>query len=202
MVIGEKKAVLVLGPVFGIFSTVAEVLDSPEDGNKIFRFREGCKWHAEANGVKSISVWSHWPEKDTGTEEPGVKEGSYRICKKLDTLPGYVAVLEGTTKSEPKTEDTRPVVSSEALRCEDAIMQALESEPRMPLRALKRKTHAHRFGAQWDDCLQDLADAGEIRLEEAGARTWVTLAPDVDALAPVSDAAVGATKPTDNDGDR
>jgi hypothetical protein len=177
----NEKAVVVLGPVFGAFSTVCEVSDSPTGPEyKLFRFREGCKWHAAGNPVRKISVFEHWREDSVGE-----CEGRYRVCSTLDTPSGFVALVEATTAPEVKTEAALRAVSAEALRCEDAIINALESEPRMPLRDLKRKTNAHRFGEQWDDCLQELADAGEIRLEEvpgtAGrTRTWVALASDSD----------------------
>ena len=106
------------------------------------------------------------------------------MTAKLETPEGYVGAFEGTTKPQPADKpaapDNRPD-DERALKIEDAIMSALEREPRMTLRTLKRKTHAERFGQAWDDCLKSLSDEGELTIEnERGltnrGRTWVALA--------------------------
>jgi len=195
----NNKIVLLTGPVFGIFRTVAEVSDSPIDPeNKIFRFRDGCVWRAGGNPINKISIWSHWSE-----DEVGHCEGSYRVCRKMDAEPGSIAVLEGTAKPKHVAPVEQPV-SDAVLRCEDAIMKALDAEPRMTVYALKRKIHAERFGKElWATCLKSLADVGEIRLEaERGLTTreqmWVCrasapeIASSAPASAPANDAGFGA----------
>jgi hypothetical protein len=181
-----EKAVLV-SPQHGILRTTCEVEDTPDPEVKHFRFRA---WPTEGfqSGMRDglpdfplryISVYSHWSEFDVGE-----KEGSYRVTAKLETPDGYVGAFEGTTKPKPADKpaapDNRPD-AERALKIEDAIMSALEREPRMTLRTLKRKTHAERFGQAWDDCLKSLSDEGELTIEnERGltnrGRTWVALA--------------------------
>lgn len=184
-----EKSVLVLGPVYGIFPTVCEMLDSPKGPEyKIFRFRDDCKWctgHTSDNPVMTkIAVYSHWEEWDVGQ-----KEGDYRVCKRLEAPPGYRAVVEGTTLPKPKPKAVVPEFDPNIERCEGAIMDAMIADPRMTLYTLKRKTHAERFGKDlWDKCVQNLVEIGEIRLEtERGLtsreRIWVVRC---DASAPAS----------------
>jgi hypothetical protein len=127
--------------------------------------------------LRYITVYSHWSEFDVGEVE-----GRYRVIAKLETPEGYVGAFEGTTKpkpaDKPATPDNRPD-AERALKIEDAIMTALEREPRITLRTLKRKTNANRVGQAWDDCLKSLADDGELRIEQdpqSAQRTWVVLA--------------------------
>jgi hypothetical protein len=219
----NEKSVLVLGPVFGIFPTVAEVLDSPEGPeNKIFRFRDAeCpeyrnrgEWSERWHRVKSINVYSYWPPPNS-LDEPGEREGEYRVCRRLETPPGYIAVLEGTTKPKAEPAASAPV-DPEAGKCEQAIIDAMAAEPRMSLYALKRKTHAERFGLDlWEKCIKALTDTGEIRLEtERGLtsreRTWVircdeaVSAPELESSAPASapriDTVFGAGIRVENEG--
>src|SRR6202042_745531 len=128
-------------PWFSIFSTTCEMLDTSDPDNKIFRFRDDCKWGHNAYGkpaaareVRGLSTWTHWSEFDVGT-----KEAEYRVIAVLEPPPGYRVALEGTTK--PKViEPLPPDISDEESRCEQAIMAALESEPRVSQRELRRKT--------------------------------------------------------------
>lgn len=169
----EKVALLTGYPGYGIFRSTCEVLDTSDPDTKIFRFKEGCNWETDGRHARRIGVYSHWSEFDVGP-----KEGSYRVCAVLETPPGYVAVLEGTTKPEV-LEPSPPDISDESVRCELAIMAALESEPRMTMRELKRKVSGHRFAGVWDECLRRLCDEGEIKTEPdptTPQRTWVVLA--------------------------
>ena len=152
-----------------IFSTFCEVVDTDDPEVKIFRFKEGCKWGAwdgskDPRSVKKLAV---------GTV--GECEGRYRVTAALDVPPGYVAILEGTTKPETAPEESAPVNETE-VRCELAIIAALDTEPRMTLRTLKRKVSSHRFPA-FDECLKRLADQGELSVSPDPAqpqRTWVS----------------------------
>ena len=184
----EKVALLTGQLGFGILRTTCEVLETSDPDNKIFHFKEGCAWRPGARSARKIHLYAHWSEFDVGPEE-----GSYRVCARLETPPGYVAVLEGTTKPEV-IEHLPPDISDEALRCEMAIMAALESESRVSQRELRRKTSSHRFGSMWDVCLRRLADAGDITIETDKSianqpRTWVSLsAHDSTAEVTVSNA--------------
>jgi hypothetical protein len=178
-----EKDVLVL-PQHGILRTTCEVEDTSDPEVKHFRFRawpsgfqSGMRDGLPDYPLRYISVYSHWSEFDVGE-----KEGSYRVTAKLETPDGYVGAFEGTTKPQPADKpaapDNRPD-AERALKIEDAIMTALEREPRLTLRALKRKTNANRFGQAWDDCLKSLADDGELRIQpdpQSAQRTWVVLA--------------------------
>jgi hypothetical protein len=181
-----EKAVLV-SPQHGILRTTCEVEDTPDPEVKHFRFKawpsgfqSGMRDGVPDGDLRYITVYSHWSEFDVGE-----KEGSYRVTAKLETPDGYVGAFEGTTKpkpaDKPATPDNRPD-AERALKIEDAIMTALEREPRMSLRTLKRKTNAHRF-SEWESVLKKLADEGELTIEEvpglSKARTWVALASDV-----------------------
>jgi hypothetical protein len=166
----------------GMFRTTCEVIDTEDPQNKIFRFREGCNWgmwdgSKKPSDVRELAIYSHWSEWDVGKEE-----GDYRVTATRDIPAGYIAVLEGTTKPEIRQEYTPAVNDIEQAKCELAIMAALESEPRMTLRTLKRKVSAHRFAGAWDGCFKKLTDEGEIQVEADPAmpqRTWVTLAASV-----------------------
>lgn len=185
-----EKSVVVIGPIFGAFSSVCEVLDShtgPE--YKLFRFRDCCKWHAKTNPLKQINIFSHWSEESVGN-----CEGRYRVTKKLDTPDGFIAAYEGTTAAH-EARDAAPKFDPDSAKCEAAILDAMIAEARMTVYALKRKTHADRFGKDlWETCLQTLVDAGEIRLETTRGltkkeRIWVNrcdedTAPAHQALAP------------------
>jgi hypothetical protein len=176
-----EKAALVGGGGCGIFSTVCEVLDTPDPDTKVFRFKDGARWgstHADPKpqpeAVRHISIYSHWSEMDVGA-----KDGAYRVTAALEIPPGYIAVLEGTTKPQIQQESVVNGNGDET-RCEIAIMAALESEPSMSLRRLKRKISAHRLPA-FDVCLKRLAELGELRtfVKRNIAnqnRTWVELA--------------------------
>jgi hypothetical protein len=180
----EKVALLTGQLGFGILRTTCEVLDTSDPDNKIFRFKEGCVWRPDytkgrpwkpdVRRARHVHLYAHWSEFDVGPDE-----GSYRVCARLETPPGYLAVLEGTTKPEV-IEHLPPDISDEALRCELAIMAALESEPRVSQRELRRKTSSHRFGSMWDVCLRRLAEVGDITIETDKSianqpRTWVSL---------------------------
>jgi hypothetical protein len=190
--VNPEKPVLV-SPQSGIFQTTCEVEDTADPEVKIFRFKSwpgphasGLRWSGiREDGLPSfplrvISVYSYWPTVEGG--DVGEKEGTYRVTAKLETPNGYVGAYEGTTKPVPKEIDT-PAVSDgrdteRAFKIEDAIMTALEREPLMSLRTLKRKTNAHRFGPAFDECLKSLADEGELTVETIQNRTWVALASD------------------------
>jgi hypothetical protein len=178
-----EKDVLVL-PQHGILRTTCEVEDTPDPEVKHFRFKawpsgfqSGMRDGVPDGDLRYITVYSHWSEFDVGEVE-----GRYRVIAKLETPEGYVGAFEGTTKpkpaDKPATPDNRPD-AERALKIEDAIMTALEREPRITLRTLKRKTNANRVGQAWDDCLKSLADDGELRIEQdpqSAQRTWVVLA--------------------------
>ena len=195
----NEQAVLVIGPGFGILSTVCEMLDSPEGTeNKIFRFKTGCKWRVDPNPIRRIHVFSYWPFPDEG-QEIGECLGRYRVTRKLETPPGYVAAFEGTTR--PEVSVAVPTVEDpDTARCESAIMSALEAESPMPVRILKRRTHPERFrDGLWDECLQGLADAGEIQLEDRRGltdtpRQWASVTTPPPTLSPENDSVCG----TDN----
>ena len=97
----------------------------------------------------------------------------------LDTPPGYIAAYEGTTKPEVKSDNAEDDTQDRRVKIEDAILLALESEPVMSLRELRRKTHAERYGQWWDSCLKRLEDDGDVVIEKEDvramekSRTWV-----------------------------
>jgi hypothetical protein len=164
----------------GIFSSRCEMLDGSDLETKIFRFADGCKWGMMHDGprpgpadVRVVTVYSSW-----GLEN-SQREGRYRVTAVLDPQPGYIAVLEGTTKPVVEVEVR---ADESAMRCELAIMAALEKQPRLSLRELRRKISAHRFAA-FDASLKKLADAGEITIETKrgltnNERTWIALSAD------------------------
>src|SRR5208282_1315269 len=146
-----EKDVLV-SPQHGIFRTKCEVEGTPDPEVKIFRFRSwpadimACSMSDDGSGpsmLRFISVYASWvPDVSVGE-----KEGRYRVTRKLETPDGYVGAFEGTTKPKPAEKPVTPDNGRDAeraLKIEDAIMTALESEPRMSLRTLKRKTNANR----------------------------------------------------------
>ena len=172
----NEKAVYVHGPDNGIFRTTCEVLETSDPDNKILRFAEGCCWGSEhspygkprPNQLRSISVLTYWHDES----DVGEVEARYRVSAVLNAPPGYRAVLEVTTKPEEIAPSA--AAQGDAARCESAILTALESEPRMSLRDLKRKTNANRF-SRWDGCLQKLAADGELTVTADSNRTWVEL---------------------------
>ncbi len=165
----------------GIFRSACDVLDTAHPDVKVFRFKEGCQWGstngvvkpASPNAIWHLTIYSHWSEWDVGK-----KEGAYRVTTVLDTPPGYIAAYEGTTKPEVKSDNAEDDTQDRRVKIEDAILLALESEPCMSLRELRRKTHAERYGQWWDSCLKRLEDDGDVVIEERRAgngksRTWV-----------------------------
>ena len=166
----------------GIFRSTCDVLDTSDPDVKVFRFKEGCQWGSTNGVVKPASpdaiwhltIYSHWSEFDVGK-----KEGTYRVTAVLDTPSGCIAAYEGTTKPEAQPANTDGYAQDKRFKIESLIMLALESEPRMPLREIRRKTHAERYGQQWVSCLKRLVDAGDVLIEERRTisgrfRTWVT----------------------------
>jgi hypothetical protein len=170
-----EEAVYVLGPIFGIFPTVAEVWDSPSDPEvKIFQFCDGCPWGRDAAQVTSIRI---------------VGAGLYRVTRAMGIPPGYRAVFEGTTRPKPipvePDDDELPDIPAKGLehgvageaRCIGAIVDALKEA--MPVRDLKRRTNAGRFRkGVWDRCLLELAEGGRLAIEERPGlnnrtRQWV-----------------------------
>ena len=166
-------------PQEGILRTLCEMTDTEDPELKIFRFKEwpgNRQSGMRADGsepigqVRIIDVFSYW----NNDHDIGTIEGSYRVTKKLDAPPEYVAAYEATTKPLPAS--VAEMESNAAGRCELAIMSALESEERMTLRALKRKISAHRF-PQFDAVVQRLSDEGEIQVQADpghAQRTWVS----------------------------
>ena len=161
----------------GIFRTTCEVLDTPDPDNKIFRFKDGCTWGSayspypkpKPRQITFVSIFSLWKSEF----EVGEKEGRYRITRVLEPTDGYSVVLEGTTK--PEVQPTAAPV--EDTRCELAILAALESEPRITLRDLRRKVHAYRYPS-FHACLKRLHIEGKLQiLAERGLtdkeRTWI-----------------------------
>jgi hypothetical protein len=178
-------------PEEGIFRTFCEMEDTPDPEVKIFRFKEWPGKFPDAPyypaGIKNdgsgprgrlryINAYSYW----NSDFDIGKVVGRYRVTAQLDAPPGYVGAYEATTKPEAKPE----VVVSEAAgndaertrltAIEDKIVSCLEKGGRMVLSALKRKTHAYRFGEDWEKCLQNLTEQGELetKTDDAG-RVWV-----------------------------
>jgi hypothetical protein len=172
----NEKVVLVGVKPYGIFRSVCDVEDTADPEVKIFRFREGVNWGSfncpKPRAITRLHVYHHWEEFDVGE-----CEGKYRVAAVLETQPGYIAVFQGTTKPEEIREVSSPNHANEDdCRCELAIMEALDKEPRLTLRTLKRKVNANRFPA-FDECLKRLANEGELSVEPDTAmpqRTWVT----------------------------
>ena len=170
----------------GTFRSTCDVLDTVDPYIKFFRFKAGCQW-GSANGVvkvaspdaiRILTIYSHWTEFDVGKNE-----GAYRVTAVLDPPPGYIAAYEATTKPEVKPANANDTTEEMRFRIENSIMLALESGMGMPLRTLKQKTHASRYGQQWDSCLKRLVDACALLIEERRAlngasRTWVLIPPD------------------------
>jgi hypothetical protein len=165
----------------GMFRSACDVLDTADPSVKVFRFKEGCQWGSTNGVVKpaspdaiwTLTIYSHWSEFDVGK-----KEGVYRITAVLDVPPGCIAAYEGTTKPEVQPASANDDTEDRRFQIENSIMLALESEPCMPLSTLKRKTHAYRHGLQWDACLNRMAEAGDLVIEErrtisGQVRTWV-----------------------------
>jgi hypothetical protein len=184
-----ERTVLVC-PQEGIFQTVCDVEDTPDPEVKHFLFKQwpgkcpGTTYYE--SGIKNdgsgprgrlryISAYSYWNNDfDIG------ERTRYRVTAQLETPPGYVGAYEATTKPEVVHE----VVVSEAAgddaertrltTIEDKIVSCLEKGGRMVLSALKRKTHAYRFGEDWETCLKNLTEQGELetKTDDAG-RVWV-----------------------------
>jgi hypothetical protein len=180
-------AVMVTGPVFGIFRSVCEVSDAADPDIKIFSFRDSAPWRESSGPLRCITTTNHPTDLkyDEMDESYKVLE-RYRVVKKLETPPGFVAVFEVTTKPKPvEVSAPEPKNDEHAGRCEDAILEVVEADKRITLRSLRKKTHGERFGPDlWDKCLQTLVNAGEIRLEPdatAPKRMWVIYQ---DGLAP------------------
>jgi len=193
-----EKHINVTGPVFGIISTTAEILDSPNGPDyKIFRVKQGEPWTPGKH--KTIFVHSRWSSFDTGE-----MEGRYRVCRRLEAPPEFVAVFEGTTLPEPKE---KPVADNDyptprVFRCENAILDALAAG-RASIRELKRRTHATRYGQDWDTALGNLQREGEIRLHteqwaSGKERVFVELAPNADLVAPLNDDKNGGSESDEN----
>jgi hypothetical protein len=182
----EKLALVICE--FKIFRSVCEVQDTPDPETKILRFREGCEWKAARYRIRGISLWAYWPQNLQEEIERApipVPNSKYRVLRKLETLPGYAAVLECTTRAEAMPVEHEPV-SNDVIKCESAILDALADEPRLTLYNLKRKTHAERYGELFEKCLSSLEDVGEIRLEQdatVAKRTWVIYSPESSAPA-------------------
>ena len=166
----------------GMIYASCEVVDTPDPETKIFRFKEWTKDDFNGNEVrpngKLCSIIVHEQPRWRMDLPGGPKKlGEYRVTAELETPHGYVAAYEATTKAEPETtKDSAPdTESSRVFSAEDAIMSALETVGRLTLRDLKRKVSAHRF-PNFDDCIQALADEGELSLEpdaEYPKRMWV-----------------------------
>lgn len=180
-------------PQEGIVRTMCEMHDTPDPEVKIFRFKQwdqlpesrpndyqpGLK--RDGSGLigraRLISVYSWWNSED---DQDRGERTWYRVTARLETPPGYVDAYEATTRPEPKPE----VVVSDAAdhdaertrltAIEDKIVSCLEKGGRMVLSALKRKTHAYRFGDDWEKCLKSLTEQGELETttDDAG-RVWV-----------------------------
>lgn len=184
----NEKIALVIGETFGIFHSVCEVQDTPDPETKIFLFKDGCEWKAARYRIRGISLWEWWPtnlQEEIERAPIPVPNSKYRVLRNLEAPPGYVAVLECTTRPESRPVEHEPV-SNDVSKCEAAILEALADGSRMTLYNLKRKTHAERFGAMFEKCLGSLEDAGEIRLEQdatVAKRTWVIYSPESSAPA-------------------
>lgn len=182
--------------VGGAIRTLCEVENTPDADTKIFRVKEWPKIPRVCDCGKVHSGTDRWSgQRQDGTPDGQVRGFSvfdsdnsvdYRVTAKLDTPDRYVAAYEVTTKPEHKPVDVPAVNDAQApdagrmLKIEDTIMCVLERETRITLRSLKRKTHAERFGADWDTCLQSLADGGELQIEQdpqVPQRTWIALSP-------------------------
>lgn len=66
-------------------------------------------------------------------------------------------------------------------RCEAAIRKVVRARRRITIRELRRATNSYRYGlGRWDQALQALAKAGEVRLEpdpQRPQRTWAVRTP-------------------------
>lgn len=176
-----------------MFGSECEVVDTPDPQVKIFRFKEGCTWggsyefnrSCEPGTVQRIAVFNHWCKSPEEEEKCNVDikcEGHYRVTACLDVPPGYIVVLEGTTKPEPKAVDpVLALLANDAERTrldsiENTIALAVEKGGRMVLSALKRKTNSYRFGEDWDKALQNLVEQGELETEtDEKGRVWVSI---------------------------
>jgi hypothetical protein len=179
----NEKIVSVI-PQNGIFRAGCELEDGPDPSAKTFRFKEWAGRETDSPfsypcGMKDDGSGPRGKLRYIIVRENGVVD-TYRVTAQLDTPPGYVGAYEATTKPEAKPE----VVVSEAAdndaertrftAIEDKIVSCLEKGGRMVLSALKRKTHAYRFGEDWEKCLQNLTEQGELetKTDDAG-RVWV-----------------------------
>jgi hypothetical protein len=183
-----EKIVSVL-PREGIFRAACEIEDGPDPEVKTFRFKEWagrfpdspfsypCGMKNDGSGPRGKLRYIIVRDNDSGSDVVA----RYRVTAQLETPPGYVGAYEATTKPEVVVSE---VVVSEAAgneaertrltAIEDKIVSCLEKGGRMVLSALKRKTHAYRFGEDWEKCLQNLTEQGELetKTDDAG-RVWV-----------------------------
>lgn len=170
-------AVMVSGPVFGIFRSVCEVSDATDPDYKVFSFRDSAPWKESTGTLRGIATTNHPTDLKYDEMDEYKTLEHYRIVKKLETPPGFIAVFEVTTKPKPVVVAPEPKFDEQGARCEDAIATIVEADRRMTLRALTRKASAHRYSKDlWERSLQTLVDAGEIRLEAdvtSPKRTWV-----------------------------
>jgi len=202
----DNTAVIIHGPCYGVLDTRCEMVDTADPETKIFRFKEGCRWLSDverkqpgSKPVRKIHVFSYWPAPEDTLDPvkgiPGTCVARYRVIAELDPPTGFVAVLKGTTRPMP-TAPAEATVNVEDAKCEAAILKALQAEPRMNMRSLKRKCHADRFGSDvWEKCIKQLTEAAEIKIRaEQFGRIWVELSPSPDALSPKDDARNGDTQ--------
>ena len=185
----NEKLAWVYGETFGTFRSVCEVQDTQDPVTKILRFKDSSTWKAARYRIRGISLWEWLPtnlQEEIERAPIPVPNSKYRVLRSLEAPPGYVAVIECTTRPESRPVEHEPPVRNDVIKCEAAILEALADESRMTLYKLKRKTHAERFGAMFEKCLSSLEDAGEIRLEQdatVAKRTWVIYSPESSAPA-------------------
>lgn len=157
----------------GSRSCVCEVVDAAEPGNKIFRFPaepDSVFQYPRVNDVdvgrlKSIRLGNG----DTGENNRYDGDKYYLLPEKLEAPPGFVLVAEGTLTPPEVKGETAGRTDLEVDRRAAAILLALEEQPPMLIRTLRRKVHADRFPAGlWDRCIQYLEDGGHICFTEGG----------------------------------